>query len=490
MIFTSLSYLIFLILTFLVYYLLPGRFRWACLLFISVVFYLSFIPVFLLVIAFIVIGNYLMSFWLKNERSGKNKKIVIILIVTINLLILAFFKYFNSLFPNREVNLYLAEWFSRGDPLTRMIIPVGLSYMVFTVLSYQIEIKRGNILPERHLGYFSLYLLFFPKVTQGPIERPEKFLPQLRDVHNFNYSLISSGLKKILLGYFKKLVVADRLSIYVNAIYNNSEHHNGTTLIVATVFFAFQIYADFSGYTDIALGSASLFGYRLSENFKSPYLATSVQDFWSRWHMTFSTWLRDYIFLPLAFWFSKSMKKDKYFFVTTEKWIYFFAIMITFAVCGIWHGEGLNYLIWGLLFGLFLTVSNWTVKVSRQIRRRLHMNKSSAFYRIVKMIITFSLVSFCWIFFRAKDTKTAFDIISQMMTTTGKVFYENPSNIIYAAFGILTMLLIDINSGLNGKYSPFNCKYPVVRYFSYAFAFILILLIGVLNGEQFIYVQF
>jgi len=171
----------------------------------------------------------------------------VIVVIVLNVLVLAFFKYFHFLFPDLRVDLYFVDWFYRVDPITRMIIPLGLSYLIFTVISYHIEIKRKTIVPERHFGYFSLYLLFFPRIAQGPIERPQKLLPQLREVHAFDYDLVTRGMKLILWGYFKKLVVADRLAIYVNAVYGNSGHHNGTTLLIATGFFAFQIYADFSG---------------------------------------------------------------------------------------------------------------------------------------------------------------------------------------------------------------------------------------------------
>jgi len=261
-----------------------------------------------------------------------------------------------------------------------MVLPLGLSYLIFTVLGYQIEVKRQNIQPEKHLGYFSLYLLFFPRMAQGPIERPQHLIPQLRQNRQFNYNDLTEGLKLILWGYFKKLVVADRLAIYVNAVYNNNEQHNGTSLILATVFFAFQIYADFSGYTDIALGSARLFGINLTNNFKRPYLATSIKDFWDRWHITFSTWLRDYLFLPMAYSLTRRMKEPGYFLIATDKWVYMIAIMITFAVCGIWHGVGWTYLVWGVLFGVYLAYANMTKDFNKALRKKLHIKKKSQLY--------------------------------------------------------------------------------------------------------------
>jgi D-alanyl-lipoteichoic acid acyltransferase DltB (MBOAT superfamily) len=221
------------------------------------------------------------------------------------------------------------------------------------------------------------------------------------------------GIRMILMGYFKKLVVADRLAIFVNAAYDNQQYHNGTTLLLATVFFAFQIYADFSGYTDIAMGSAKLFGFDLTNNFRRPYLSTSIKEFWERWHITFSTWLRDYIFLPLAYSFSHGLKKQKYLFIDTDKLIYSASILITFLICGMWHGVGWTFLIWGGLFGVYLTVSNLTKSLQRDFRKRLGIHKKSKLRMGFNILLTFSLVTFTWIFFRAQNLNEAFEIIGE-----------------------------------------------------------------------------
>jgi D-alanyl-lipoteichoic acid acyltransferase DltB (MBOAT superfamily) len=372
-----------------------------------------------------------------------------------------------------------------------MILPLGLSYITFALLSYQIEVKRKTIQPEKHFGYFSLYLFFFPKIAQGPIERAQQLIPQLHQTHTFNYTMVAEGLKLMLWGYFKKLVVADRLAIYTNAIYNNSEQHNGSSLVVATIFFAFQIYADFSGYTDIALGSAKLFGFNLTDNFKRPYFATSIKEFWNRWHITFSTWLRDYIFLPLAFNLSGRMKKQKYFFVSSEKWIYLIVSIITFAICGIWHGVGWNYLFWGVLFGIYLTYSNWTKDFNKNIRKRFHIKKTSNYYLLYKTLITFILVTFGWIFFRADSITDAINIIRKIFTSTGAVFIPSPYDLIYSLIGIISLIIVDLNHEyFNGRWSVLNSKYPGVRIAGIVIIVLAILLIGVLDGGQFIYFQF
>lgn len=490
MLFNSIAYLFFLAIVVTAYYVFPGKLRWIWLLIASIGYYLSFIPVFLLLLAGIAVINFFLAKWLATIPEERNNW-SIVLIILVNILILSFFKYFNVFFPGNQIHLYNVDFFYRVDPVNKMILPLGLSYLIFTVLSYQIEVKRRTIQPERHLGYFSLYLLFFPKIAQGPIERPQILIPQLHESHSFNYPIVVDGLKLMLWGYFKKLVVADRLAIYVNAVYNNSEHHNGTTLIVATIFFAFQIYADFSGYTDIALGSAKLFGFNLTNNFKRPYLAASIQDFWNRWHITFSTWLRDYIFFPLAYFLTNKMKKQKYFFISTDKWVYLIAIMITFAICGIWHGVGWTYLIWGLLFGVFLTSSNWTKDLQKKIRKLINIKKTSRFYSTYQILVTFFLVLIAWIFFRADSVVEATVIIKKIFTTTGPVFFGSPAFMIFSVFGIISLIAIDIKyEFFNDRWSFLYNNNPVIRIAGIVIITMSILLIGVFDGGQFIYFQF
>lgn len=490
MIFNSLIYIFFLGIVVTGYYMFPSKRSWIWLLIASLGYYLSFIPVFLILLAGIVIINYFLSLWLAGIPEDRNSR-PLIFIVLLNILLLAFFKYFRILFPGNHIHLYSVDLFFKTDPINRMILPLGLSYFIFTCLSYQIEIKRKNIQPERHFGYYSLYLFFFPKIGQGPIERPQNLIPQFHKDHPFDYKMMVDGLKLMLWGYFKKIVVADRLATYVKAVYENNEYHNGTTLIVATIFFAFQIYADFSGYTDIALGSAKLFGFNLTNNFKRPYFATSIKDFWDRWHITFSTWLRDYVFLPIAYLLSNKMKKEKYLSIARDKWIYLIAIMITFTICGIWHGVGSTYLVWGILFGILLTWSNWTKDFNKQFRKRFHIKKTASYFILYKVIITFVLILFTWIFFRSETLAEAFRIIGKIFTSSGPVYYETPANLIFSLFGIITMVLFDFKQEyFHGRYSILYNKYTVVRIAGIIFIVLAILLIGVFDEGQFIYFQF
>jgi alginate O-acetyltransferase complex protein AlgI len=490
MIFNSIIYLFFLTIVVAAYYVFPVKVRWLLLLIASIGYYISFIPIFIFLLIGLSFVNYFLAKWLARIPEERNRGLLIA-IITLNILILGFFKYFNILFPGVQLQLYNVDLFFRTDQIDKMILPLGLSYITFTLLSYQIEVKRKTIQPEKHFGYFSLYLIFFPKIAQGPIERPNKLIPQLHQSQPFNSNMVVEGLKQILWGYFKKLVVADRLAIYVNAVYNNHEQHNGTSLLVATIFFAFQIYADFSGYTDIALGSAKLFGFNLTNNFMRPYFATSIKEFWNRWHITFSTWLRDYIFLPLAYSLSNLMKREKYFNVSAENWIYLIVSITTFAICGIWHGVGWNYLFWGVLFGIYLTYSNWTKDLHKNIRKRFHIRKTSVYYLFYKIVITFSLVLFAWVFFRANSLMEAMNIIKKIFTSNGPVFYESPYIIIYAVIGIISLLAVELKlEYFKDSWSVLNNKYLIVRIAGIIIIVLVILLIGVFDGGQFIYFQF
>ena len=255
--------------------------------------------------------------------------------------------------------------------------------------------------------------------------------------------------------------------------------------------YAFQIYADFSGYTDIAVGSAKLFGFNLTNNFKRPYLATSIKDFWDRWHISFSTWLRDYIFLPLAYSLTGRMKKSSYLSVAADKWVYLISIMATFAICGIWHGVGWTFLLWGIIFGAYLTYSNWAKNFHKAIRRQFGIRKTSQIYIIYKVLTTFVLVTFAWIFFRADSINEAFFIIKKIFTLPGPVFYENPSNVIFGLLGIAALIGIDIkHEYFSSRWAILNSKYNLVRLTGIIIIVLTILLIGVFDGGQFIYFQF
>lgn len=484
MLFNSISYLFFLLAVFIVIYIIPGKHQWLWLLICSIFFYYSTLPTYLILFLVLIILNYFLS--LAIERSDTKRNFIFIVSICFNIIVLAFFKYF-GFFQSLVAEIKVLSIY---DPIIKIILPVGLSFFIFTILSYLIEIKRGTVRAEKHIGIFAASLLFFPKILQGPIEKPGNIFPQFKEEKRFNFEMCVEGLKLMLWGFFKKLVVADRLAIYVNAVYDHYENHSGLSLAVATIFYSFQIYADFSGYTDIAVGSAKVLGFNLTSNFNRPYFANSIKDFWNRWHITLSVWLRDYLFLPLAVYFAGKMKKKKYLGFATEKWIFLFATIITFAICGLWHGEGLNFLIWGLLFGIYLTIANWTLGFNKNLRKRLAISKNSKLYRVYGIFITFILVSFTWIFFRADTTYDALSIIKNISSLKGTLFIDI-TTMVYSLIGLILLIFLETmrEFGL-ASHLPFLTKHWFAEYLAYASLVIIILLIGVFDGGQFIYFQF
>lgn len=485
MLFNSLSYFFFLPVVAVILYLIPGRYQWFWLLACSTFFYYTLLPVFLILFFTLILLNYYLGIAIERSESKRNS--IFIFGVCINIIVLAFFKYF-GFFQSLFSDIYKL---SVNDHLLKIFLPVGLSFFIFTILSYLIEVKRGTIKAERHIGIFASSLLFFPKIMQGPIEKSGNIFPQFLEVKSFNYDMVVEGLKLMIWGYFKKLVIADRLAIYVNAVYDNYEHHSGISLLVATIFYSFQIYADFSGYTDIALGSAKVLGFNLTNNFKRPYFATSIKEFWNRWHITLSLWLRDYLFLPLAVTFTGKMKDIKYFGLASEKWIFMFATIITFVVCGIWHGEGLNFLIWGLLFGIYMTIANWTLGFNKKLRKRIGISKQSAFYKVYGILITFMLVTFAWIFFRARNITDAFLIIKKIYLFSGTLYIGEMRRLLICIAEIIFLIIIEMRSEYFGHLTfPFKKSIWFQEQIVYAFLVILILLLGVFDGGQFLYFQF
>lgn len=487
--FNSIEFLLFFFIVVAFYYWLPHRWRWLWLCISSCLFYLSFLPLFLLALILVILLDYFIGRGLAGTKPP-TKKWLFGFGVAANVLVLAFFKY-GALSGTAVASAanFLGLHYPRE--LIQIVLPLGFSFFIFSSLSYLIEIRRGRIQPERHLGYLAAYFLFFPKLAQGPIERPYAFLPQLHTIHGFNAGEVSAGLKMMLWGYFKKLVIADRLALYVNVVLENEPLHNGSSLLLAILFYSFQIYADFSGYTDIALGTARILGFQLSPNFRQPYLALSVKEFWARWHITLSTWLRDYIFLPLSYKISRLFNRERYLGMPTDRLVYALAVMTTFLVCGAWHGEGLNYLIWGAVFGAFLVISNWTAMLRKRAQKKLRTWLKALPVRALRRGFVFCLVTFAWIFFRGGDLSRIVSIIQKILFDHGRLFIGSRAYLIYSIFGILCLILIDHRAETGGgQESLTSFKHPVLRLTSDALLIIIILTVGVLDGGQFIYSRF
>ena len=476
MIFNSLQFIFFFLIVTVSYYLLPHRFRWFLLLAASCYFYMAFVPVYILILGFTIVIDYWAGILIENEE-GKKRKLYLIMSLVANIGVLAVFKYFNFLNQNLT-ELLNACSISKPVPSLKILLPIGLSFHTFQAMSYTIEVYRGKQKAERHFGIYALYVMFYPQLVAGPIERPQNILHQFYEEKKFDYSNISQGLRLILWGFFKKLVIADRLAIYVNTVYNYPKEHNGNTLILATIFFSFQIYCDFSGYSDIAIGTARIMGFRLMTNFKSPYLSKSISEFWSRWHISLSSWFTDYLYIPLG--------GNR---VSVPRW--YFNLFFVFLISGLWHGANWTFILWGGLNGLYLIFSILLKKIKWPFAMSSVGFVRVRFQKITHIAITFLLITFSWIFFRANSSGDAILIIRKMVAVKGPLFAPEPYMVLYPLLGIAVLLAIEISDHLNHtNLGLLSHKNVVVRYSTYLFLSVLILIIGVFDGGQFIYFQF
>lgn len=437
---------------------------------------MAFVPVYILILAFTILIDYFAGIYIE-KTEGRRRKLYLIFSLVANIGVLAFFKYYN--FLDNNISLLLHGFgLTNPIPYLSILLPIGLSFHTFQAMSYTIEVYRGHQKAERHFGIYSLYVMFYPQLVAGPIERPQNLLHQFREKYNFDYDRIVEGLKLILWGFVKKLVIADRLAIYVNAVYNNPEQHNGTTFLLATIFFAIQIYCDFSGYSDIAIGAAKVMGFKLMTNFNRPYFARNISEFWKRWHISLSTWFKDYLYISLG--------GNR---VSIPRW--YFNLLLVFIISGLWHGANWTYIIWGALNGFYLIFAIVTYGVRKKITRFFGIDKLPKLNQSLQIITTFILACFAWIFFRANNVTEAFNIIKKISTFKGPIFIEDPSMIIYPVSAIFLLLFVELKQEYyKGDFSFLNNNNWMLRNLSYTILIILILLFGVFDGGQFIYFQF
>jgi alginate O-acetyltransferase complex protein AlgI len=401
MTFISPQYLLFFPTVVIIYFLLPQRYRWILLLLASYYFYAAWRLEYTLLILFSTTVDYFAGRQMGRLQSRSARRPYLILSLVVNLGLLFAFKYAN--FFNDSLRQAFSEVNILYDvPAFDFLLPVGISFYTFQTLSYTIDVYRGKLEPETHFGIFALYVSFFPQLVAGPIERAVRLLPQLRREHRFEEERVISGLRLILWGVFKKVVIADRLAIYVNNVYGSPEEYAGLPILLATYFFAFQIYCDFSGYTDIAIGSARVLGINLMRNFRQPYMARSIPDFWRRWHISLSSWFRDYFYIPLGG--SR---------VSIPRW--YLNVLLVFLVSGLWHGASWTFVIWGGLHGLYVVMGhmlNWTM---RRVGRRRGMDAGLKLPGWLNIFVTFHLVTFAWIFFRAETLSGAVTLVRNLV---------------------------------------------------------------------------
>jgi alginate O-acetyltransferase complex protein AlgI len=489
MLFNSIQFILFFIVVTLAYFSLSWRGRWMLLLATSCYFYMVFKPVFILILFGTIIIDYYAGIWIAQTKDKKRKTLLLILSLISNIGILAFFKYYDfgrnsvndllnmvdirSIIPplERLLPASIAQWMVNGGG--DVILPIGLSFHTFQAMSYTIEVYRGNQIPERNFGIYALYVMFYPQLVAGPIERPQNMLHQFHSYFKYDFELVKSGLMQMAFGLFKKIVIADRLAEVVNFVYDNPAEQNGLSLLVATVFFAFQIYCDFSGYSDIAIGAARVMGFTLMDNFRSPYESASVAEFWGRWHISLSTWFKDYLYIPLG-----GNRKGEFVKYRNQ--------FIVFLVSGLWHGASWNYVIWGALHGTYQVSASlrdkWLKKAGIEIPK-------NTFTRVAGTLITFVLVTVAWVFFRnhLSPVGRSFTILHQILTLSWSDKLHTPFNSVEMWFSVFLIGFLLLKE-------HFVEKIPTRNTVSFYLLFVTILFLtyflGVVTENQFIYFQF
>ena len=437
MTFNSWEFLLFYPIVALLYFTLPKKLKWPMLLVASYYFYMCYQAE----LVFLILGTTLIS-WIASNIIDRNrdkvilKKICLTVTLIVCLGVLFFYKYFN--FLSDSVCGIIALFGGTPSPvILNLILPVGVSFYTFQTLSYVIDVYRGDIETERNFFFYALFVSFFPQLVAGPIERPGNLVPQLKESHRPDKENAIKGAKHMMVGFFKKVCVADIISVYVNSIYNDVENATALGVIIATALFAVQIYCDFSGYTDIAIGCARIMGIRLMKNFDHPYTATTIKEFWSRWHISLSTWFKDYLYIPLGG-------------SRCKKWRHLMNLFIVFLVSGLWHGAAWTYVIWGAIHGVYQIIGNLTFKKRNQLLSRVGLEPCGALVKWVRRVIVFVLADFAWLFFRANNTSEAFSLIRTLGTGWDKGLSETLTHmglgiteILIVVLSIATLTMID-----------------------------------------------
>jgi len=417
-VFNSFAYILFLPAVVLLYYLLPHKCRWAFLLAASYFFYMCWNAKYALLMFTSTVITYV-SGLLIEKSSPERKKLWVALSFTLNLSILVAFKYFNF-FAGSLQTIFDALEVAWHIPLFDVLLPVGISFYTFQALSYTMDVYRGELAPVKHFGKYALFVSFFPQLVAGPIERSRNLIKQFEEVHRPDAEEMRDGLVMIMAGMFKKVVIADRLAVFVDAVYNDVAAFGGLSYILATFFFTFQIYCDFSGYSDIAIGSAKLMGFRLMKNFDRPYLSRSIGEFWRRWHISLSTWFRDYLYIPLG---GSRVK--------ISRWA--INIMIVFLVSGLWHGANWTFVIWGGLHGLYQVIGKFTKQWREKLLDRIGIVKDKPLHISFSTFTTFVLVTFAWGFFRINNFSDAAVVLRGMFTNWSLADIAKLSSTVYSA---------------------------------------------------------
>jgi len=499
---TSLHFGLLFCVVFIFYYWVTPRIRWWVLLAAGVYFYFSWSLWNLLLFAILIFNNFYIARYISDPSSSQRNRIFAVGL-GMNLGALIAFKYLD--FIVESVATALSGFrISAAIPYLNVLAPVGISFYVFQSVAYLVDVQRRTQEPERHFGKLALFFSFFPIISSGPIERAKTLLPQINTSRDFDLAGVRLGFKRIAWGAFKKLVIADRLAIYVNQVFDHPSEFSGFPIVLAVLFFAFQLYCDFSGYSDMVIGMAKTLGYNLTENFQTPYFSKSIQNFWNTWHISLSSWLRDYVFFPIR----RNMLRSK----ELPSWLAQFAPpLITMLVCGAWHGASWTFILWGGLHGLYLVLESYIKPVVDRRINAIGSEFTSKLYSVLQTCLTFSLVCFGWIFFRANSIADAIILIknigvlkldyyaSAVSARSWDQFFKpfvfdgglSQFGFLFSLFLILFLLSLESIHARIDLFSKMDSLPLVLRWAVYFLALFVIILLSADAGTQnFIYFQF
>jgi len=480
MLFNSYEFLIFFPAIVALYFMTPFKWRWLLLLVGSCYFYMCWKPEYIVLMMFPSLIDYYVAVKLSATTDMARRKKYLWFSLASNLGLLFVFKYFNF-FNESFRGLFHFLNVPYAVPVVNLLLPVGISFYTFQTLSYTIDVYKGTIKPELHFGKFALYVTFFPQLVAGPIERSSNLLPQLQSLrYKFDADRVTDGLRLMLWGFFKKVVIADRLAASVNLVYNNPGEYYGLQVVLATIFFAFQIFCDFSGYSDIAIGAAKIFGVNLMKNFDKPYSAQSISEFWKRWHISLSTWFKDYVYIPLGG--NRAIK-----------WRWYYNLFITFFISGLWHGANWTFVIWGALHGFYLIFAIISRPYKDALIGLIGLNKRPLALKMLQVLSTFVLVNLGWLFFRANSLADAMLLLKNMFVFAplASVFdFITPGAL---AINLMLIAILELAHYLE-KDKPFvlslTGKSALIRWPAYVAVTLAILYLSTSAGQQFIYFQF
>ena len=486
MLFNSFSFLIFFPVVTALYFLIPHAYRWFFLLTASCIFYMAFIPVYILVLALTIAIDYTAALFIE-KSEGKRRKWYLIISIVSTCTVLFIFKYFNFFNSNLGQVARFFHWNYSIENLS-LILPIGLSFHTFQSLSYVIEVYRKNYKAEHHFGIYALYVMFYPQLVAGPIERPGNLIHQFYEKHSFDYQRVIDGLKLMVWGFFKKVVIADKLALVVDKVYSDPTQYTGLPLIAAAISFAIQVYCDFSGYSDIAIGSAQVMGFRLMDNFNRPLFSASVPDFWRRWHISLMTWFRDYVYIPLG---GNRVSKGGW----------YFNIFFTFTLSGLWHGANWGMVLWGSFNGLYVILSDLTENLRKRGLTLTGLDHHPVLHRGLGIAFTFFLFWFTLIIFRTRNLSDAFYVMTHLGTGlmgTGGLWTSVESlysvlpkyELITVLIAIGWMIFIETIEKQGKMRHPFSEKPVWARWTVYYVCILFLIFFGEYNDQAFIYFQF